>query len=234
MHDHWKAERNVTTRLLASLCLNAAIALAEIIAGVFSGSVALIADATHNMGDVFALASHTSFPADHDLGPPGRGHDFLDASEMSFQHFLLATKEVNGLSSADKGEAEVKEGSHERVLGDVMLHHEKVPPRPQDANDVLQCPVLRVALELVEGVRTGDRVESAVREGKAPCVGFHQTDVGQALGLFLGYFQHSVGKICTNDLAIRADLGLQVCEKRTGTGAEVENPAAVLYGNPID
>ena len=56
MHEHWKADRTVTTRLLASLCLNAAIALAEIIAGVFSGSVALIADATHNLGDVFALA----------------------------------------------------------------------------------------------------------------------------------------------------------------------------------
>ncbi|MGA7770402.1 MAG: cation diffusion facilitator family transporter [Candidatus Sulfotelmatobacter sp.] len=56
MHEHWKAERTLTTRLLTSLCLNAAIALAEIIAGVFSGSVALIADATHNLGDVFALA----------------------------------------------------------------------------------------------------------------------------------------------------------------------------------
>jgi Co/Zn/Cd efflux system component len=44
MHEHWKAERTLTTRLLTSLCLNAAIALAEIIAGVFSGSVALIAD----------------------------------------------------------------------------------------------------------------------------------------------------------------------------------------------
>jgi len=56
MHEHWKAERTVMTRLLASLCLNAAIALAEIIAGVFSGSVALIADAVHNLGDVCALA----------------------------------------------------------------------------------------------------------------------------------------------------------------------------------
>lgn len=56
MHEHWKSERTVTARLLASLCLNAAIALAEVVAGVFSGSVALIADATHNLGDVFALA----------------------------------------------------------------------------------------------------------------------------------------------------------------------------------
>ena len=56
MHNHRKSERAVAARLLASLCLNAAIALAEIVAGVFSGSVALIADATHNLGDVFTLA----------------------------------------------------------------------------------------------------------------------------------------------------------------------------------
>ena len=56
MHEHRRAERTVAGRLLASLCLNAVIALSEIIAGVFSGSVALIADATHNLGDVFALA----------------------------------------------------------------------------------------------------------------------------------------------------------------------------------
>jgi cobalt-zinc-cadmium efflux system protein len=43
-------------RLLASLCLNAIVAFSEIIAGVFSGSVALFADATHNLGDVLALA----------------------------------------------------------------------------------------------------------------------------------------------------------------------------------
>ncbi len=107
--------------------------------------------------------SHTSFPADHDLGSPSGGDDFLDAREMPFQHFLLATKEADGLSSADKGEAQVKEGSHEGVRGHVVLHHEKVSPRLEDANDLLQCLVLRVAFELVEGMRTGDRLESAIQ-----------------------------------------------------------------------
>lgn len=56
MHERRGAEQAVATRLLASFCLNAAIACAEIVAGVFSGSVALIADAVHNLGDASALA----------------------------------------------------------------------------------------------------------------------------------------------------------------------------------
>ena len=55
MDQHRKAEQSVGMRLFLSLCLNAAIALVEILAGLVSGSVALIADATHNLGDVFAL-----------------------------------------------------------------------------------------------------------------------------------------------------------------------------------
>ncbi len=71
-------------------------------------------------------------------------------------------------------------------------------------------------------------------EGKAPCVGFHQTDVGQALVLVLGHLQHAMGKIHANNLAIRSDLCLHVGEKRTRTGAEVENRTSVLYGNLVN
>jgi cobalt-zinc-cadmium efflux system protein len=56
MNNSRKSERTLQRRLLASLVLNGLIASAEIIAAVFSGSVALIADATHNLGDMFALA----------------------------------------------------------------------------------------------------------------------------------------------------------------------------------
>ena len=170
--------------------------------------------------------------ADHDFRAPSRGHDFLDAPEVPLQYLLLAAKEGNRASATDKGEAEVKEGSHEGVRGHVMFHHEESSARPQDANDLLQCHLLRLPLQLIEGVRTGDCVEGFGREGKAPCIGFHQIDVGKAPGLFLGYFQHARGKIHANDLAIRADFRLQVSEKRTRTGAEVENRAAVLYWEP--
>ena len=46
----------MAARLLISLCLNAAVAVSEIIAGALAGSAALIADAVHNLGDVCALA----------------------------------------------------------------------------------------------------------------------------------------------------------------------------------
>lgn len=55
-HEDRGSERTTTVGLLTSLCLNAIIALAELVVGSFAGSVALIADATHNFGDVFALA----------------------------------------------------------------------------------------------------------------------------------------------------------------------------------
>lgn len=56
MHESREFERTVMARLLVSLALNAVIAFSEIVAAIFSGSIALIADATHNLGDVFALA----------------------------------------------------------------------------------------------------------------------------------------------------------------------------------
>ncbi len=56
VHKHRKAKRTVAARLLTRLCLSAAIALSEIIAGALAGSAALIADAVHNLGDVCALA----------------------------------------------------------------------------------------------------------------------------------------------------------------------------------
>ena len=55
-HGVQNSERATTVGLLAGLCINAIIALGELIVGTFAGSVALIADATHNFGDVFALA----------------------------------------------------------------------------------------------------------------------------------------------------------------------------------
>jgi len=56
MHHHPITERSVGIRLWASLCLNGAIACTELIAGLLSGSIALLADAVHNLGDTGALA----------------------------------------------------------------------------------------------------------------------------------------------------------------------------------
>ena len=56
VHEHGEAEQTIAARLLISLCLNAAVAVSEIIAGALAGSAALIADAVHNLGDVCALA----------------------------------------------------------------------------------------------------------------------------------------------------------------------------------
>ena len=114
-----------------------------------------------------------------------------------------------------------------------MFHHEEGALWPQDTKNLLQRPALRFALELVEGVRTGDRIEGAGCEGKAPRVGFHQMDIEKAPSLSVGHLQHAVGKIHTDNLSLAADLRLQVGEKSTRTGADVENRTAVLDRHPI-
>ena len=50
-HSHSGMDR----RLWATAALNMAIAVAEILGGVFSGSLALLSDATHNLGDLVAV-----------------------------------------------------------------------------------------------------------------------------------------------------------------------------------
>src|SRR3954453_3653336 len=51
-HAHHHAdERTSDRRLVLALSLNLLLAVAETIAGVFAGSLALIADAVHNLGD---------------------------------------------------------------------------------------------------------------------------------------------------------------------------------------
>src|SRR3954466_13601088 len=51
-HAHHHAdERTSDRRLVLALSLNLLLAVAETIAGVFAGSLALVADAVHNLGD---------------------------------------------------------------------------------------------------------------------------------------------------------------------------------------
>ena len=50
-HSH----RGMDRRLWATAALNMAIAVAELLGGVFSGSLALLSDATHNLGDLVAV-----------------------------------------------------------------------------------------------------------------------------------------------------------------------------------
>lgn len=55
-HQHIdKDTSHIALRLWISLCLNLAITLVEFIGGLWSGSVALFADAAHNLADVGAL-----------------------------------------------------------------------------------------------------------------------------------------------------------------------------------
>ena len=47
-----KNKKNILQKVIA---LNISLVIAEIIAGIYSGSMALVADAFHNLGDVLAL-----------------------------------------------------------------------------------------------------------------------------------------------------------------------------------
>lgn len=54
-HNHHHHEELSDGRLLWTVALNVALTIVEIVAGVISGSLALIADAVHNLGDAGAL-----------------------------------------------------------------------------------------------------------------------------------------------------------------------------------
>ena len=75
MQEPAKSDQGVRARLVATLCLNAAIALTEIIAGMFAGSIALVADAVHNLGDTFAVAL-ALFARVLSLRPPSLRHTY--------------------------------------------------------------------------------------------------------------------------------------------------------------
>ena len=54
--DPSRTEKSLDRRLLASVLLNAVITAAEAVGGLVAGSLALLADAAHNLSDVVALA----------------------------------------------------------------------------------------------------------------------------------------------------------------------------------
>ena len=55
-HAHAPAGDRFDARLLATTALNAVVTVAEIVGGIAAGSLALLADALHNLSDVAALA----------------------------------------------------------------------------------------------------------------------------------------------------------------------------------
>lgn len=55
-HHHSAIEAALDRRLLTTIVLNALITVTEFVAGMFSGSLALLSDAAHNLGDVVAIA----------------------------------------------------------------------------------------------------------------------------------------------------------------------------------
>ena len=75
IHGDEGSEKSLDRRLLASAVLNVAITLAEFVGGIFAGSLALLADATHNLSDVVALLLAMGARV---LGrrPPSRHHTY--------------------------------------------------------------------------------------------------------------------------------------------------------------
>ncbi|HHP7236799.1 cation diffusion facilitator family transporter [Longibacter sp.] len=56
-HDHAPSDATGTTRLVLAIVFNGLITAAEFIAGVLAGSLALIADATHNLSDTASMGT---------------------------------------------------------------------------------------------------------------------------------------------------------------------------------
>jgi hypothetical protein len=59
-HHHHNVHRTsdvaMDRRFLGTIVLNATVAVAEFVAGMLAGSLAMLSDAAHNLGDVVAIA----------------------------------------------------------------------------------------------------------------------------------------------------------------------------------
>ncbi len=55
IHHHVEVENTSGSRLLITLALNFIISSAQVVGGIYAGSVALISDATHNFSDFTAI-----------------------------------------------------------------------------------------------------------------------------------------------------------------------------------
>ena len=89
-HDHGGGERNLT-RVLIALVLTGTFMVVEVIGGILSGSLALLADAGHMLTDTMALALAAA--AFHVSKRPAAG-----SLTYGYQRFQILAAFVNGLS----------------------------------------------------------------------------------------------------------------------------------------
>lgn len=75
LHDAQGQKQKLGSRLWISIGLNVLITCAEFVGGFFSGSVALLADAVHNLSDVFALVL-AAFARRLGMRPPSLRHTY--------------------------------------------------------------------------------------------------------------------------------------------------------------
>jgi cobalt-zinc-cadmium efflux system protein len=75
LHDTQGQDQKLGIRLWISVGLNVLITCAEFVGGFFSGSVALLADAAHNLSDVFALVL-AAFARTLGMRPPTLQHTY--------------------------------------------------------------------------------------------------------------------------------------------------------------
>ena len=89
-HDHAKQKGNIT-RVQIALALTATFMLVEVVGGILSGSLALLADAGHMLTDTMALAL-TAFAFRMSVRPADKKRSF------GYQRFQIIAAFVNGLS----------------------------------------------------------------------------------------------------------------------------------------
>ena len=117
-HDHDAGQRNLT-RVLIALVLTGTFMVVEVIGGIISGSLALLADAGHMLTDTMALALAAA--AFHVSKRPAGG-----SLTYGYQRFQILAAFVNGLSLlAIVGwiffEAVRRFVTHRDILGETML-----------------------------------------------------------------------------------------------------------------
>ena len=136
-HQHDQAHKTTTNRLLWALGVISVFMVVEVVGGVLSGSLALLADATHMLTDAVALALAVSAqflaarPPDARLHYGYRRAQVLAAFVNGIDHFVVDMKaRVSGLAPAERLPA---------FIASLLDDPEEVPPERGDAQRVVRC-----------------------------------------------------------------------------------------------
>ena len=156
---------------------------------------------------------------------------------MLFQETDLVLQDLEGSFPTHGHETDMEEQSDQPVFGDLVLHHQKRFSRFEAPLDFVEGVDLCGALQLVEGMGSGDGAEHSAFERQPAAFRLDQADLIIAPCFLAGRCKHSRRKIEPYNQSLGTHPPGQRLEGRPSTRADVEHAisrfGARLFGQNV-